>query len=130
MGLFSDDNIACPSCGHPGARRFLWRVRCRNRLCASFESSLLSEPLGEAPGGPPAGRLESAAWTTASAGPGEAALRYTNFRGERKVFIVRADTLRAKGIHLSACDAKTGTRLAFAQERVENLAEIRGLIRP
>jgi hypothetical protein len=58
--------------------------------------------------------------------PGEYRIevRYRNFRGEQKMFIGDWRTLRRRGKHVSLQVEPTGTRIALAIDRIQNVADI------
>lgn len=126
MGLFSSENIPCPNCGHPGASKSLWTVRCGNRLCPDFDPALLSAPGPHRPASPPPHELiqSNQTATEAPAQTSGLVLRYRNHKSEQKSFSLHPETLRRRGEHVSACDLETYERLSFARKRIENLSEI------
>ncbi len=151
--LFARDAV-CPRCGDRGARRgLLGSVKCLNRACRNFDAGLVAEReetrlaeerkrqearraeeirAGVAPGTArrhrnprtgepvykelPAGNFDS--------GQYRIEVSYNNFRGEQKTFSGDWRTLRRRGKHVSLLVEPTGTRIALATDRIQNIADV------
>lgn len=116
-------DVVCPVCGQPGAKKRLWQVKCRNMSCSKFDMSLLygeQVPAGvRAPTSPsPIPQAKSF-----DQGSNSINLRYRNYRGEEKTFVGDRTTVRLKGNHISLRLAPTGQRVTFSRDRIRNLAE-------
>lgn len=119
----------CPACGEPRAKKFLWRLKCRNMACQKFDRSFLY-----ATPSPAASSQDFTASRPVLKGdfdPGSSAvqIRYRNFQGEEKSFTGDRRTVRRRGNHISLCLAPTGRRVSLARDRIQNLSELDSLAR-
>ncbi len=130
-------HVSCPACGDPGARSFLWVVKCRNMACRHFDPESMQQAHLQPPGMPapgPAGAFGSPrpprpkAHFGASALKGNVTIHYRNFRGEEKRFRCDAATARRRRNHLSVRVEPTGRRIALNRDRITNLKEVERLI--
>lgn len=150
--LFARD-VDCPQCGEPGARQgLLGTVKCLNRACRNFNAGLVFER-EEARQAEEREREEARRAEEMEAGvasgkarryrnprtgetvykevlsdfdPGEYRIEvhYRNFRGEAKTFEGDWRTLRRRGKHVSLQVRPTGTRIALATDRIQNVADV------
>ena len=151
MGLFDlfGKDVDCPQCGQPGARKgLLGGMKCPNRACLNFSEALMhkreearraEERQREMEAAVAAGR---ARWyrnprtgkkvykvykelrTDFDAGEYRIEVSYQNFRGQRKTFTGDRRTLRRRGKHVSLQVEPTGTRIALAVDRIQNVADV------
>lgn len=117
MGLWSE--TFCPLCGLPGARKFLWMVKCANPRCAKYEGQVVETKPKKATK-PLSGSFDP--------GVNGIEIRYRNHRGEEKTYTGDRSTLRVRGKHISLCLAPTGARASFLKTRLLNLSDIEPLI--
>lgn len=150
--LFARD-VDCPRCGQNGARQGLFRpVKCPNRACDNFDLELMHEReetrRAEELNREKSHQAEQMEAAVASGkarqyrnprtgetvyrevpgdfDPGEYRIEvhYRNFRGEEKTFVGDWRTLRRRGKHVSLQVVPTGTRIALATDRIQNVAEV------
>lgn len=134
----------CPACRQPGARTFLWLVKCRNTICRHYDNALSQTipgapgPLGGTPS-PAAGsgetsmfanflRLLSGTWEPPPAAAIE--IRYRNHKGEERTFRGDTTTLRVAGRHISLLIAPKGRRVSLARDRILNLSAVEPALPP
>jgi len=55
-------------------------------------------------------------------------IQYVNFQGEAKTFAGDADSLRAKGKHISVCVQPTGARIALSRKRIQNADDVNAVL--
>lgn len=119
----------CPYCGYPGAKRFLWQVKCRNLGCRKFDRDFLyAESASESSPTRPA-HARTPLSGNFDPGPHSVEVRYRNFRGEERTFSGDRRTVRRRGNHISLCLAPTGRRVALARDRIQNVSELDSLAR-
>ena len=153
MGLFARD-VDCPRCGQAGARQGLFgAVKCPNRACHNFNAALMHEreeayraaerereearraeqmEAGVAAGtvrryrNPRTGErvYKELPASDFDAGQYRIEVSYQNFRGEQKTFHGDWRTLRCRGKHISLQVEPTGTRIALATDRIQNIADV------
>jgi hypothetical protein len=152
MGLFDffTTVVDCPHCGERRAKKSLFgRLRCPNRKCRAFDVGLMNElaAMGEyvghdwdtlAEGRPPDSlratspqrnrrarkRRRRASRQHFDPVHHRLEVRYRNYRGEYKVFVGDARSVRRRNAHYSLCVEPNGQRIALARDRIENLAEV------
>ena len=124
MGLWKE--VACPVCGARRARKLLWQIKCPNRKCTHHDFEVTREVEHRADA-PPATPLLKGDFDPGSEG---ALIRYRNFRGEEKTFLVDPKTVRSGPKPLSFRMAPTGRRVALAKERILNWNEVEKAIQP
>ena len=112
----------CPVCGTPGAKKFLWRVKCVNKTCSKFnmEHYMESDSLHGSTSAPASAPASMAA--KAPAHPVE--IRYRNFEGAEKTYTGDASTVRFVKNHVSICLAPTGLRCAFNRDSILNMPQL------
>jgi len=150
--LFARD-VDCPQCGEPGARQgLLGSAKCLNRACRNFNAALVferEEARQAEEREREKARLADGMEAAVAAGklrryrnprtgqkiyrdvpsdfdPGNYRIevRYLNFRAEAKTFEGDWRTLRRRGKHVSLQVAPTGTRIALATDRIQNVADV------
>lgn len=107
-------NCVCPQCRHPGARKFLGRVKCRNVNCTNYDSAFAQS--GGAPGETdirPTAPLPHFAGIF-DAGSNRLEIRYRNHLGAEHTYVGDRRTLRRRGQYISMCIVPTGKRVSFA----------------
>lgn len=134
MGLFDlfGADVSCPRCGDRGARRSLWgSLKCPNHACDHFSQELADATIdvGRADQTGSAARRERPTKALRSAArfdPGvyRIDVHYVNHANEPKTFVGDRRTLCRRGTHVSLRVMPTGTRIALANARIENFAEI------
>ncbi len=151
--LFARDTV-CPRCGDRGARQgLLGGVKCLNRACRNYDASLVAEreetrqaaerkrqetrrveeiEAGFVPGtarrhrNPRTGQVVYKELPAGGfdAGQYRIEVSYNNFRGEQKMFSGDWRSLRRRGRHISLQVEPTGTRIALATNRIQNIAVV------
>jgi len=151
--LFARD-VDCPRCGDRGARQgLLGTVKCLNRACRNFNPGLVAEreearraeerererarraeemEAAVAAGtarwyrNPRTGETVYKELPASDFDPGEYRIEvsYQNFLGEQKTFHGDWRTLRRRGKHVSLQVEPTGTRIALATDRIQNIADV------
>lgn len=120
----------CPECGKPGAKKFLWQVKCRNMACGRFDRGFLYATPGSTTS---SSHMPAPRQRVLKGGfdPGAHAvqIRYRNFQGEEKSFTGDRRTVRRRGNHISVCLAPTGKRVSLARDRIQNATELDSLAR-
>lgn len=117
MGLWAE--TSCPLCGHPGARKFLWWLKCSNPKCEKYEGRSVKAKSPKATK-PLSGGFDP--------GPNAVTIRYRNHRHEEKIYTGDRLTLRVRGKHVSLRLTPTGQRVSFLKARLLNLSELEPLI--
>lgn len=120
--------VRCPQCGMPGAKKFLWMVKCGYFDCPLNRG----KKAAPAPSSPAPKTPRKQPPLKGNFNPGENAILidYQNFRGEQGTFTGDSSTLRRKGEHLSLRIVPTGKRCTFSRSRIRNLAEVEAKLPP
>ncbi|HEY3929068.1 MAG TPA: hypothetical protein VGL89_11880 [Candidatus Koribacter sp.] len=108
-------NNQCPACGAM-ASVSAGVVRCSNPTCVNYAGNPSSATSSQHAG--------SKKGSFSPEKPIE--IRYTNFRGEPRVFTSDAATLVRKKTHITAQVAPSGERIVLARNRIQNLSELEG----
>ncbi len=111
--LFSPkEGSTCISCGSPGAQKTAeGQVRCPSPSCVYFEATMALHGTTL----PTRGNFEPVR---------PLAIRYRNFAGQERSFVVEADSVVRRGNHLVVRVAPTGKKIALARDRMQNLQEV------
>jgi hypothetical protein len=111
MGLFDlfRSEFDCPMCGHPGARKDKGEVRCPNASCMRFD---------------PRARQR---WLDKFA-PDDIEVRYTNWQGKRRYFLVNKHNITRKGERVCVWVKPKNIPITLKRAAIENLGELQSLI--
>jgi len=130
MGFFDSwgSLVACPACGTRRANKFLWKIKCRNPNCQSYDSEYAAKADLNIIRNKDAAAVFPHLKGTFSPGAGTIRIRYENFRGDQLNYLADAEAAYRAGEFVVLRVAPTGRRIAFRLSSIQNRGEVEARI--
>jgi hypothetical protein len=130
MGLLDSNTgaVRCPACGTWGAKKSLWKVKCRNISCNKFDAEYAAAYQQSRAVGKPATQVFT--HLKGKADPAEYSLqiRYKNFRGDELTYSADPRSAYRRGEYVVVRLTPTGKRVSFKLSSIQNSSEVETIL--